>query len=131
MDNLKAGLRGTVELKLAREHCVSRGGPWVFSTPNMVKFVELACHGLVEPHLGAGQNTVGTIVRIRHMAATPEGATVRAELELVEVDRRRLRFAAKVFDAVEQIGECEHERFVVDVDKAAERLAKKVAALGL
>ena len=77
----------------------------------------------------AGQNTVGTVVNIRHLAPTPEGMKVRADIELVEVDRRRLKFKVQVFDEMELVGECEHERFVIDVDKAGERLAKKIAAM--
>ena len=129
MKELKPGLAGKFELKATREWCTSRGGPYVFSTPAMVLFVERSCHELVAPQLDAGQNTVGVIVNIHHMAPTLEDMTVRAEIELIEVDRRRLKFSAKVFDDLEQVGSCEHERFVIDVEKAAERLAKKIAAL--
>ena len=130
MESLKAGLRGRFEMKVEREHCTSRGGPWVFSTPAMLLFVERSCHELVTPHLGANANTVGTVVTLRHLAPTLEGMGVRAEIELTEVDRRRLKFSVKVYDDLELIGECEHERFVIDVDKTAERLAKKAQAIG-
>ena len=129
MDTLKPGLKGTAELAVVREHCTSRGGPWVFMTPAMVQFCENSCHNLVEPNLAAGQHTVGTVVNIRHLAPTPEGMKVRAEMELVEVDRRRLRFKVQIYDELELVGECEHERFVIDVDKAGERLRKKIEAM--
>lgn len=129
MKNLKPGLAGTFAMKVTREHCTSRGGPWVFATPAMVLFVERNAHELVAPFLDEGQNTVGVVVNIRHMAPTLEGMSVRAEIELVEVDRRRLVFKAKVFDELEQVGECDHERFVIDIEKVAERLAKKASAL--
>jgi predicted thioesterase len=54
------------------------------------------------------------------------GKKVRAEAELVAIDRRRLSFKVKVYDDVEQVGEAEHERFVIDVDKYIERLKKKI-----
>jgi fluoroacetyl-CoA thioesterase len=130
MDTLKPGLKGTAELTVAREHCTSRGGgPWVFMTPAMVQFCEQSCHKLVMPLVAAGQNTVGTIVYIKHLAPTPEGMKVRAEMELIEVDRRRLKFKVQIFDEMELVGECEHERFVIDVDKAGERLRKKIEAM--
>ena len=47
--------------------------------------------------------------------------------ELTGIDRRRLTFKVKVFDDVEQVGEAEHERFVIDMDKYLERLRKKIA----
>ena len=129
MDTLKPGLKGTAELTVAREHCTSRGGPWVFMTPAMVQFSEQSCHNLVAPLLAAGQHTVGTVVYIKHLAPTPEGMKVRADMELIEVDRRRLKFKVQIFDEMELVGECEHERFVIDIDKAGERLQKKIAAM--
>jgi predicted thioesterase len=60
------------------------------------------------------------------MAPTPAGKKVRCEVELTEIDRRKLMFKMKVFDDVEQVGEAEHERFVVDLDKYMARLKAKV-----
>ena len=131
MQALKPGAKGTFTMKVERQNCTSRGGPWVFSTPEMVRFSELSSHKLVEPMLDPGQNTVGAMVHIRHMAPTLEGQTVRAEIELIEVDRRRLKFKAMIFDEIEQIGECEHDRFVIDVDKSGDRLRAKAQALGI
>jgi predicted thioesterase len=51
---------------------------------------------------------------------------VRAEVEVVEVDRRRVNFQVNFFDDVEQVGDVKHERFVIDLDKYTERLKKKV-----
>jgi fluoroacetyl-CoA thioesterase len=131
MSALQPGVKGTFTMKVERQHCTSRGGPWVFATPEMVRFSERSSHELVAPLLGAGQNTVGAVVHIRHMAPTLEGQTVRAEIELIEVDRRRLKFKLMLHDELEQIGECEHERFVIDVDKSGERLRTKAKALGI
>jgi predicted thioesterase len=62
------------------------------------------------------------------MGPTPMGKKVRAEAELFAIDRRRLSFKVKVYDDVEQVGEAEHERFVIDEDKYVERLKKKISA---
>ena len=131
MEPLNPGMKGTFNLKVERGHCTSRGGPWVFSTPEMVKFSELSSHQLVAPMLSAGENSVGVTVNIRHLAPTLEGQTVRAEVELVEVDRRRLKFRVNLFDELEAIGECEHERFVTDVARSGERLKAKAEKLGI
>ena len=128
---LKPGLNGTFTLEVERKHCTSRGGPWVFATPEMVRFSERSCHELVAPYLAAGQHTVGAVVHIKHLAPTLEGQCVRAQIELVEVDRRRLRFKVDLHDELDRIGECEHERFVIDVDKSGERLRAKAKALGI
>ncbi len=73
-----------------------------------------------------GQGQVGLSVNIRHLAPTPLGQKVRAEVELISIDRRKLTFRAKVFDDIEQVGEAEHERFVIDLDKYTARLKAKV-----
>jgi predicted thioesterase len=94
----------------------------------MTLFVEIASQALAAPHLKPGQGQVGLSVNIRHLAPTPIGKKVRAETELIGIDRRKLTFRVKVYDEVEQVGEAEHERFVIDVDKYVERLRKKIEA---
>ncbi|MBI4208006.1 MAG: thioesterase family protein [Betaproteobacteria bacterium] len=128
MDTLKTGMKGTLEWEITEKLCTTRGDYKVFSTPSMTLLVEMAAHGLAAPHLKPGQGQVGLSVNIRHLAPTPIGKKVRADVELVGIDRRKLAFKVKVFDDVEQVGEAEHERFVIDVDKYLERLKKKIGA---
>jgi predicted thioesterase len=92
----------------------------------MCLFAEMASQKLAAPHLKPGQGQVGVTVNIRHMAATPLGKTVRAEVELIEIDRRRIKFHVQIFDDVEQVGDITHERFVIDLDKYTDRLRKKI-----
>jgi predicted thioesterase len=60
------------------------------------------------------------------MGPTPMGKKVRAEAELVAIDRRKLSFRVKVHDDLEQVGEAEHDRFVIDLDRYFEKLRKKI-----
>ena len=92
----------------------------------MTQFVEMTSQELMRPHLKPGQGQVGTAVNIRHMAPTPLGKKVRCEAELIAIDRRKIMFKARVFDDVEQVGEAEHERFVIDLDKYMARLKAKI-----
>jgi len=126
MDTLRTGMTLTVEREVTEAMTTKRGEYRVFSTPNMVQFCESSAGQLVAPHLKPGQGQVGTVVTIRHMGPTPMGKRVRAEVELTGVDRRRLSFRIRVFDDVEQIGDCEHERFIVDLDKYQAKLKKKI-----
>jgi len=128
MDTLKAGMKDTLEWEVTEKLCTTRGDYKVFSTPSMTLMVEMAAHKLVAPHLKPDQGQVGLTVNIRHMAPTPLGKKVRAEVELVDIDRRKLRFKVELFDEIEQVGEAEHERFVIDVEKYRERLRKKIGA---
>lgn len=128
MSELHVGLRGRIE-RVVEEAITARhmgsGSVPVLATPMLILAMEEASHRAVEPCLPPGQSTVGTLVNIRHLAATPLGRTFRAEAELIEIDRRRLRFRVSAFDDVEKIGEGEHERFIIDVAQFAERLRRK------
>ncbi len=103
--------------------------PEVFSTPRLIGFMERAAHQAIEPYLEEGQGSVGMSVTIRHLAATPVGMQVRFRAELLEVDRRRLRFKVEAWDAVDKIGEGEHERFIINQKQFNERLDQKKQTL--
>jgi fluoroacetyl-CoA thioesterase len=126
MDALKVGMKHMLEWEVTEKLCTSRGEYKVFSTPSMTLFVEITSQELAMPYLKPGQGQVGVSVNIRHLAPTPLGKKVRCETELVGIDRRRLTFKAKVYDDVEQVGEAEHVRFVIDLDKYMARLKAKI-----
>jgi fluoroacetyl-CoA thioesterase len=126
MDTLQLGMKNTLEWEVTERLTTTRGEFKVFSTPSMCQFAETAASKLVAPHLEPGQGQVGLMITIRHMAGTPMGKMVRAEVELTAIDRRKLTFHVQIFDDVEQIGDVVHERFVIDVDKYTERLRKKI-----
>jgi fluoroacetyl-CoA thioesterase len=110
----------------------SSGGeslPPVLSTPTMIGLMERTAHQAILPHLAAGQTSVGALVNIRHLAATPVGMAVRFRAELLEVDGRRLRFKVEAWDDVDKIGEGEHERFIIDGARFNDRLEKKRAQI--
>ncbi len=89
----------------------------VFATPAMIALMENTAMESVQPYLAEGEGTVGTRVDVKHMAATPVGGEVTCETELVEIDRRRLVFTVKAYDARGAVGEGIHERFMVNNEK--------------
>ena len=99
----------------------------VLSTPELVRFVEVAALEGVRSFLNAGQETVGTRVDIRHLAATPVGMRVTARCTLTEIDRRHLAFSFEVHDELDKVGEGTHERFIVDLEKQQVRLRDKLS----
>jgi len=115
----------TVQISDTARHSGGETLPPVLSTPRMIGQMEQTAHRAVLPFLAEGQTTVGTLVNIKHLAATPVGMTVRFRAELLEVDRRRLVFKVEAWDALEKVGEGEHERFIIDEARFAKRLAKK------
>jgi fluoroacetyl-CoA thioesterase len=133
---LEPGLKHVETIRVAEAHTVPAmthlfasfdDMPPVFATAYLVAFVEWTCTEALKPYLAPGQRSVGTHVNLSHVAATPIGIDVTAEVELVEVEGRRLKFKATCRDAAEVIGEGFHERFVIDAEKFAARMAKKTA----
>jgi predicted thioesterase len=79
----------------------------------------------VDPILGPGKATVGAFIAVKHLAPTPLGMEVRIRAELVKVEGRTLSFVIQAWDEVEKIGEAEHTRVVMDMDRFQSRLAAK------
>ena len=119
----------TVEMSDTARTSGGESLPAVLSTPRLISFMERTAHYAILPFLAEGQTSVGTLVNIRHLGATPVGMEVRFRAELVEVDRRRLLFKVEAWDAAEKVGEGEHERFIIDQGRFSERLAQKQAML--
>ena len=99
--------------------------PPVFATAQMIAFVEWTCVAALAPYLATHQRTVGIRIDITHLAATPIGMTVTADIELVEIDGRRLRFKVTCRDEIDVIGEGFHERAIIDHARFMSRLARK------
>jgi predicted thioesterase len=103
-------------------------GVRVFATPWVIALLEQACGAMIAPELPAGASTVGTMIEMRHLAATPVGMAVRARATLLETDGRRFLFSVEAWDAKDKIAEGRHERMVVaDLAKFLERAMKKGA----
>ncbi len=102
---------------VTREHLASAFGSGlvdVLATPVLVGFCEECARQMIDPGLPTGQKTVGTVISLEHLAATPPGTRVTVTAELVAVDRRRLSFSLEARDEVELVGRATHERFVID-----------------
>ena len=120
MAELKVGMKFTREVEVVHEltaDAVHSGGLPVFATPMMIGLMENAAWSLAEECMEEGYSTVGTLVNVKHVSATPVGATVRAETELTEIDGRRLVFKVAAYDDKGLIGEGTHERFIINTDK--------------
>jgi fluoroacetyl-CoA thioesterase len=128
MSEIKAGLNNEMTRRVAEQHLATEWGSGlapVLATPVLVAFCEECARLTVDPSLPDGQETVGTAINIRHLAATPLGMAVTVWAELVEVDGRRLRFMVEARDEVERIGEGEHERFIIDVTRFERNVSEK------
>jgi len=116
----------TVTEAQAARHLAEQG-IGVFSTPELVRFVEMCALEGTRPFLQPGQDSVGIGVDLKHLAATPVGMRITARCTLVEIDRRRLSFTFEVHDELDKVGEGRHDRFIVDTEKHQRRIRDKVA----
>lgn len=130
--SLQKGLSHSKSIKIDEKRCIGFMGRegMVYATPMMVSDVEYACRDFLLEHLDAGEDSVGAHVSIDHLAPTPLGLTVKMELKVVEVERRKVVVAFSVSD-IEEVGRGTHVRYVVESAKTRERLAAKRARAGL
>jgi len=129
MHAIPVGAKGSFTLLVGPEHLANRFKdamlPPVLATPIMVLVMENAALNAVRAYLELGESALGTLVDVRHLAATPVGQHVTAEAEVTELDGRRIVFAVTAHDEVEEIGRGIHERMVVDLHRLTQRLDGK------
>jgi predicted thioesterase len=97
------------------------GMPMVFATPMMILQMELTSGDAIRNRLKSGWVTVGTEVNIKHLAASPVGATVRTTAKVIAVERRVIRFEVASFHGERKIGEGLHARGLVNVESFNKR----------
>ena len=108
---------------------IGSGALRVYATPAMALFVERTCRDLVERDLPEGKTTVGVELRVRHLAPTPLGGTVRLRAEVVGIEGETIDFRCQLWDEQEPVGEVEHRRRVIDVDRFLRRVEAKMAGI--
>ena len=128
MSNIRIGLKGQEEMVVERKDLASimgNIGAEVLSTHRVVLLMELAARNAIKDCLPEGKMTVGTFVRIQHLAAAPLGSKVRAEAQVKEIEGRKLVFELAVYDEFERIAEGENEQLIVSIDKFLARIQRK------
>lgn len=108
---------------------VGSGSARVLATPWMIAYMERTAHRLLTCCLPEGHSSVGTLVNVRHLAATPLGAEVRVLAEVLAIEGNRVYFSIRAWDELEMIGEGEHERAVIEEQRFLRRIEKKKADL--
>jgi predicted thioesterase len=79
------GARGAAEETVEFKHTLTSHNPElppVYSTPDMVRLMEIAAFHALQPYCESDEITVGTAINIEHRAASGIGARVRAEAVL-------------------------------------------------
>jgi predicted thioesterase len=122
------GASATTTVEVTRELTVAHFHahmPEVYGTPMMIYLMELAAARAIEAYLPEGWVSVGAVVNISHLAATPIGFTVTARAEVVSVGARQVTFKVEAHDGVDKIGEGTHVRALVELARFEQRVKAK------
>lgn len=127
--DLRPGLSGRAELVVGDEHTAPRigsGKVHVLATPVMINVIEAAALAAIEHLLPPGYQSLGTRLDVRHIAATPVGMKVTATAVVTKAESRTVTFRIEAKDEKDLIGDGTHERVIVNVEKFAARVQKKL-----
>jgi predicted thioesterase len=131
----KIGVEKERRLKVATNQTTSFlwEGENVLSTPSMISEMEETCRLLVKEQciVDSMWDSVGTLVNIKHLAATPVGTEITLKAKIVSFEGRRVLFEVEASDAIERIGEGTHERSLIEVPKFRKKFVDKQTKLGL
>lgn len=126
---IRVGLKGIVKENVTESNTaktVGSGGLQVFATPAMIALMEKASFLAIDEYLDEGSTSVGTMVNIEHVSATPVGATVTVESVVTAVDGRKISFEVTASDNAGLIGKGTHERFVINAEKFMAKTNSKI-----
>lgn len=128
-ETLQPGLTLTRRIEVDRARTISFMGDEcrVYATPLMLYDIEFACRDLLLEHIGAGKDSVGTRVELDHVGATLLGMWAEITVTLASVNGAAVSFDFTVRDAVEEVARGRHNRFIVGIEKTAQRLQAKLA----
>ena len=128
-ESLKPGLTASRRVQIDRERTISFMGDEcrVYATPKMLYDIEFACRDLLLENIEPGKDSVGTRVELDHVGATLMGMWVDISVTLTAVDGGAVSFDFSVRDAVEEVARGKHKRFIVGIEKTAQRLKAKLA----
>lgn len=133
--NVKIGLAKERKIKISSDQTTSFlwEGENVLSTPSLIAEMEETCRLLLKEQFVSEPNldSVGTLVDVRHIAATPVGAEVLLKSKVLSVDGKRTTFEVEAFDNIEKIGEGRHERFTINIREFRDKFNVKRNKLGL
>lgn len=108
-------------------------GENVFSTPSMIAEMEETCRLLLKEQFihDLEWDSVGTLVRVKHIAATPVGAEIFLRSKVVSVRGKRIIFDVDASDKIQKIGAGKHERFIINIPNFKAKFREKQRELGL
>ena len=131
MKSAPPGAHGEAEEIVAFEHTLTSRDPRlppVYSTPDMIRLMEIAAFQALRPYCEGDEISVGTSINIQHRAASGIGARVKAEAVLESFDGRFYTFQVTARDDSQEIGRGTVGRAVVHLSKVLEKIKMKTGS---
>jgi fluoroacetyl-CoA thioesterase len=126
--NIPIGARSEAEETVTFEHTLTAHHPElppVYSTPDMIRLMEIAAFHALQPYCEGDEITVGTSINIQHRAASGIGAHIKALAELESFDGRFYTLRVTAHDDEQEIGRGTVGRAVVSVGKFLNKIKGK------
>ena len=126
--SIPVGVARTNSVVVTREMTVAHFQehmPAVYGTPIMIYHMEVVAAELIQDYLPNDWVSVGVLVDVKHLAATPIGATVTVKAEVAAVNENTVTFMVEAHDGVDRIGEGTHQRAPVEVARFLKRVEAK------
>jgi fluoroacetyl-CoA thioesterase len=121
------GSRGVAEQTVEFKHTLTAHHPelpQVYSTPEMVRLMEIAAFHAMQPYCEGDEITVGTAINIIHRAASAVGTRIRAEAVVEKFDGRFYTLGVVARDDLQEIGRGTVGRAVVSVGKFLNKMKR-------
>ena len=122
------GVRGKADETVELKHTLSAHHPDlppVYSTPDMIRLMEIACFHALQPFCDEGEITVGISIHVEHRAASGIGMQIHAEAELESIDGRFYIMRVRATDGTQEIGSGTVGRAVVHVPSFVKRMRER------
>ncbi len=122
------GVRGTAEETVEFKHTLTAHHselPPLYSTPDMIRLMEVASFMALHPYCQGDEITVGTAIHVEHRAASGVGAKIRPEAALESFDGRFYTLRVTAWDNGREIGSGTVGRAVVSVAKLLEKMKNR------
>ena len=117
MKSLSPGLTGSFQSDVADSDsaiALGSGSVPVLATPRLVAWLEAAAVDAISATIPDDSTSVGTLIEIEHLAATPIGGVVNANATVVSVDGRMVEFDLQATDDRTVIAKGRHLRAIVN-----------------
>ena len=127
---LEIGMKFEIKINVEEKDtakAVGSGTLAVLATPRMIALMEEAAYKCIGAELESGSTSVGTLMDVKHLSATPVGMDVTAIAEVTGIEGRKVTFKVEAYDGVGMIGEGIHERFIVFEERFVAKTYSKLS----